>query len=299
MFRNFKEIERYITSNNLQKRIALACAHDEAALSALIDAKNKNVASGILIGDANKIRKILKAYDESENDYEIIDEPDETLAAELTITKIRNGEADIPMKGLMQTASFMRAILDKEKGLLPPGKLLSQATVFVWAEKSKIMFAADCAVNISPDANDKAKIVENTVELARAFGIDRPKVAVISAVEKVNEKIPSTVDAATLKSMEWIDCVVDGPFALDIALDEEAALHKGVSSLVAGRSDILLMPELCAGNVLHKAIHFFAHFETAGALCGTEMPVIMTSRTDSPVTKYDSILTAILQCHGN
>lgn len=296
MFRSFKEVEEYIINNDLQKRIALACAHDEPALSALIDARRKNVANGLLIGDAAKIREILAQYGESEDDYEIINEPEETAAAALTVAKVRNGEADIPMKGLMQTASFMRAILNKETGLLPPGKVLSQATVFVWPEKDRLMFAADCAVNIAPDAAGKAKILENTVALAKVFGIDRPKAAVISAVEKVNEKIPSTVDAAEIKAMDWADCDVDGPFALDIALDEEAASHKGVLSPVAGKADILLMPDLCAGNVLHKALHFFAHFETAGALCGTEMPVIMTSRTDTPVTKYDSILTAILQC---
>lgn len=296
MFRNFQEVEEYILQNGLQKTIALAGAHDEPALSALIEARRKNVASGLLIGDADKVREILAAYGESEADYQIIDEPDEKEAAAMAVRMVREGKADIPMKGLMQTASFMRAILNKETGLLPPGKILSQATIFIWPERDKIMFAADCAVNITPDAETKARILENTVALAGVFGIEQPKAAMISAVEKVNEKIPSTVDAAAVKEMGWNTCEVDGPFALDIALDAEAAHHKGVDSPVAGNADILIMPDLCAGNVLHKALHFFAHFETAGALCGTDIPVIMTSRTDTPVTKYDSILTAILQC---
>lgn len=157
------------------------------------------------------------------------------------------------------------------------------------------MFAADCAVNIAPGLQEKVSIVKNTVELAHFFGIKKPKVAVLSAVEKVNDKIPSTVDADALAKMSWEDCIVEGPFALDNAIDVESAKHKGVTGDVAGHADILLMPDLCAGNIFHKSLHFYAHTATSGALCGTEMPVIMTSRTDSPATKYYSILTAILQ----
>ena len=299
MFRSFREVEEYVLKNGINKTIALAGAHDEPALSAVIEAKKKGVVNGLLIGDEVQIRELLAKYGEPESDYEIIHEPDEREAAALAVAKVREGAGDIPMKGLMQTASFMRAILNKETGLLPPGKVLSQCTVFVWPEKDRILFAADCAVNIAPDAEGKIKILENTIALANVFGFDRPKAAVISAVEKVNEKIPSTVDAVTIKEKGWDNCDVAGPYALDIALDEEAAAHKGVTGPVAGKADILLMPDLCTGNVFHKSMHFFAHFETAGALCGTEIPVVMTSRTDSPVTKYDSILTAILQCGTN
>ena len=296
MFHSFKEVEEHIVVNGICKMIALAGAHDEPALSALIEAKRKGVVKGILIGDAAGIREILAKYEEPEADYEIIDEPDEKAAAALAVAKVKDGSADIPMKGLMQTASFMRAILNKETGLLPPGQILNQSTVLVWPEKNRIMFAADCAVNIAPSLEDKKKILRNEVDLAHAFGIDMPKVAVISALEKVNEKIPSTVEAAALRDMKWEKCVVEGPFALDIAVDAESAKHKGVDSQVAGDADILIMPDLCAGNVFHKTLHFFAHLETAGALCGTEMPVVMTSRTDSPEAKYNSILTAIVQC---
>lgn len=195
----------------------------------------------------------------------------------------------------MQTSTFMRAILNKETGILPEGKILSQCTVFEYPDQNRIMFAADCAVNIAPGLQEKVSITRNTVELAHFFGFERPKVAVLSAVEKVNEKIPSTVDADALSKMMWEDCVVEGPFALDNAIDPEAAKHKGVSGEVAGKADILLMPDLCAENIFHKSLHFYAHTVTSGALCGTEIPVIMTSRTDSPSTKYYSILTAILQ----
>ena len=296
MFHSFKEVEEHILKNGICKTIALAGAHDEPALSALIEAKKKGVVKGILIGEVAGIREILAKYGESETDYEIIDEPDEKAAAALAVAKVKEGTADIPMKGLMQTSSFMRAILNKQTGLLPPGQILNQSTVLEWPEKNRIMFAADCAVNINPGVEDKKKILKNEVDLAHAFGIDMPKVAIVSALEKVNEKIPSTVHAAELKAAVYEKCVVDGPFALDIAVDEESAKHKGVESEVAGQADILIMPDLCSGNIFHKSLHFFAHLETAGALCGTEMPVVMTSRTDSPSAKYNSILTAIVQC---
>lgn len=296
LLHSFDEAEKYILNNGICKTIALAGAHDEPALSALIEAKRKGIVKGILIGEVDGIREILSKYEESEEDYEIIEEPDERASAALAVAKVKNGLADIPMKGLMQTSSFMRAILNKETGLLPPGQILNQSTVLEWPEKNRLLFAADCAVNIAPDVEDKKKILRNEVDLAHAFGIEYPKVAVVSALEKVNEKIPSTVDAAKLKAEKWEKCIVDGPFALDIAVDEESAEHKGIESAVTGKADILIMPDLCAGNIFHKTLHFFAHLKTAGALCGTDMPVVMTSRTDSPASKYNSILTAIVQC---
>lgn len=295
MFRSYQDVEEYILNRKIRKRFALAGAHDEPALSALIEAKRKGVATGLLIGEEEGIRNILKKYQEPEEDYEILHEPQEKEAAALAVAKVKEGVADIPMKGLMQTASFMRAILNKETGILPQGKVLSQCTVFEYPDQQRFMFAADCAVNIVPGVEDKAKILENTVELAQCFGIEKPRCAILSALEKVNEKIPSTVDAAELKSKDWENCIVGGPYALDIAVDEESAEHKGIRDEVSGKADILLMPDLCAGNIFHKSLHFFAHYATAGALCGTDIPVVMTSRTDSPKTKYYSVLTAILQ----
>ena len=296
MFHSYKEVEAHILKNGICKRIALAGAHDEPALSAVIEAKRKGVVAAALIGDEPQIIEILKQYDEPARDYEIIHEPDEKLSAAMAVAMVKTGEADIPMKGLMQTSSFMRAILNKETGLLPPGQILNQCTVFTYPDQNRMMFAADCAVNIMPSVEDKAKILKNVIKLAGSFGIERPKVAVISALEKVNPKIPSTVEAAEIVAMPWEDCDIGGPYALDIAVDPVSAAHKSVADNVSGRADILLMPELCAGNIFHKTLHFFAHLETAGALCGTDMPVVMTSRTDSPATKYYSILTAIVQC---
>lgn len=295
MFNSFAEVEKHILENGIVKKIALCGAHDEPALSAVVEAKRKGVVTAALIGEDKEIRRLLAALGENAADYEIINEPDEVFAARLAVEMVRNGKADIPMKGLMQTSSYMRAILDKENGLLPEGHILSECTPFEYPDKGGMMFVTDCAVNIAPDLEAKVKIIKNAVKLANAFGIEKPRVACLSALEKVNPKISSTVEADALSKMEWEDCAVEGPFALDNAVSEEAAKHKGIASEVAGKADILLCSCLDMGNVIHKSLSFFAHLNTAGALCGTNIPIIMTSRTDSPETKYNSILTAVLQ----
>ena len=295
MFRTFAEIEAHILSQKLVKRIALCGAHDEPALEAVVKAHTAGVAEGILIGDKPQVEEILKKLGANPGDYNIIHEPDETASAKLAIAMVRSGKADFPMKGLMQTSSYMRAILDKETGILPQGKIISMCTAFEYPDQQRLMVVTDCAVNITPDVAAKVQLIENAVAFTKALGIEMPKVAALSALEKVNPKIISTVEAAELAKMDWKDCIVEGPFALDNAVSEEAAQHKGIDSKVAGRADILLCSDLCMGNVIHKSIHYFAHLKMAGAICGTRYPVIMSSRTDSPDTKYNSILTAILQ----
>lgn len=295
-FNTFDELEQYILENKIVKRVALCGAHDESALSALVRAKQKGVVVGILIGNEQEIVRILKEMGEDPSAYTIVNETDELEAAKLAVAYTKEGKADIPMKGLMQTSSYMRAILNKETGILPTGKLLSECTVFEYPNAGRMMFVTDCAVNIMPTQEEKIKIIENAAELARKFGIEQVKVAAMSALEKVNPKIPSTVEAAELAKLTWSEgTIVEGPFALDNAVDMDAARHKGIESAVAGRADVLAMPDLCSANLLHKGLHFFAHVKTAGALCGTEYPVILTSRTDSLHTKYNSILTAVLQ----
>ncbi len=296
LFHNFAEVEKYILENNKVKKIALCGSEDKPALEAIVDAKNKGVITAVLIGDAEKTSAILTELGENPADYEIIHEPEETASAKLAIKMVKEGKADIPMKGLMQSSSYLRAVLDKENGILPEGKILSQCTVFEFPEQNRMLFAGDCAMNITPDVKAKVEIIKNCVDLAKAFGVEDVKVAALSALEKVNPKMQSSVEADELAKMDWEGiCTVEGPFALDNAVDLEAALHKGVEGKVAGRADILLMSDLNMGNVFHKTIHFFAHARMAGTLCGTKYPVIFTSRTDSPEGKYNAILAAILQ----
>ncbi len=299
MYKSFAEIEKTILAKGIKKRVVLACAHDEDALSAVVNARRKGVVEATLVGRAGEIKALLSAMGESPASYGILENEGERESAGKAVALVRNGEADIPMKGMMQTANFMRAILDKEHGLLPAGALLSQATVAEYRQQERFLVISDCAVNIAPSLAEKKKIIANAVLLANKLGCDKPQVACVAPVEVENPKIQSTVDAAELKKAwqagEMPGCVVDGPFALDNAVSKEAAAHKGVCSPVAGVAEVLLMPDLNTGNALTKSLTYFANLPSAGTLNGTLCPVVMTSRTDSPQNKYYSILVAILQ----
>ena len=299
MFHNFKELEEYILDQGIKKRLALANAHDEDALEAVVMAVRKGVIDATLIGVSDKITEILDKLGEDSLRYEIIDCRNEKSAGQMACQMVKDQKADMPMKGLMQTATFMRCILDKEKyGFVPDGSLLSQATVMEY--ENRLMIVTDCAVNVSPDYNDKVKLIKNAVRLAGKLRIDFPKVAVVAPVETVNPKMPATVDAALLSKAaergQIKGCIIDGPLGMDNAISEDAARHKGINSPVAGHPDIILMPDLCAGNIFTKTIYYFAHLISAGTLTGTSCPVVMTSRTDSPEDKYNSILIAVMQC---
>lgn len=297
LYKSFADIESAVLAaveeRGCKTRIALACAQDPDGLAAVIDARRRGVVEATLIGDVESIRRQLAEAGEDEATYELIACDDELESAQLAVSLVRKGEADIPMKGLMMTANFMRAILDKEKGLLPAGKLLSQATVLEWPARDKLMVISDCAVNISPDLEQKAKITRNAIDLAHVLGYERPNVGVLSALEVVKEKIPSTVDARAIAEMEWPDACVGGPFALDNAVVPEAAALKGVTHPAAGKCDVLIVPDLPSGNIFTKSLTFFAELKSAGSLNGTTSPVVMTSRTDTPEDKYYSILVAI------
>ncbi len=295
MFRNFTEIENYVLSNKIKKVVALANAQDEYALSALVYAHKKGIVDAVLIGDVHKIKELLIKFGENPLDYEYISSDDEKKSAELAVSLVKEKQADIPMKGLMMTSSFMRAILDKEKGLIEEDHLLSQASVIENKNENRFMVFTDCAVNISPDVNAKIKITQNAIGIMKKLGVDIPKIAVLSALEKVNPKILSTVEASEVaQSEEFVNKYpIIGPVAMDIALSKKAAEHKGIYNEVCGQADIFVMPDLDSGNICTKSLVFLSHIEMAGVLIGTKTPVIMTSRTDSVRDKYLSILLAV------
>ncbi len=293
MYRSFDEMESAVLACGERKRLVLAGSQDAPALEAVVEARRRGVVDAVLVGDADATRALLAGFGDDASNYEFVPCGDERECARTAVRMVHEGEADIPMKGLMQTASYMRAILDREQGFVPEGALLSQATVLEWTAENRMLVISDCAVNISPDLAAKAKICENAVELAHQLGIERPRVAALSAVEVVKSSIPSTEDAAALAAMPWKGCVVGGPFALDIAINEDAARHKGVDHPAAGHADVLIVPDLCSGNIFTKSLTFFARLRSAGSLCGTTSPVVMTSRTDTPEDKYLSILTAV------
>lgn len=301
MFRTFKEIEEHILARGAKTTIALAGSQDEETLSALVTARRKGIAHGILIGDAAKTRELLAKFGESESNYEILEEAPGRPSSHRACSLVKNGTADMPMKGMMPTADFMREVLNEEFGFFSKEKkgLLSQATVLEVPDTNRLMVISDCAVNVAPDYNDKLKILVNAVGLAHTLGYECPKVAVVTPLETVNPNIPSTVDAALLSKAaqrgQITGCIVDGPLALDNAVSPVAAQEKNIQSEVAGQADVLIMPDLAAGNIFTKSLHYFAHLKQTGSLLGTYTPVVMTSRTETAEGKYHSILIGILQ----
>ena len=294
MFRNFNEIEEYVLKSGIKKKIALAAAHDGPALSAVVEAKRKGVAEGVLIGKEAEIREMLKEMGESEEDYKIVDCPDDDEAAKKAVGFIHTGEADLLMKGILQTSTFAKAILNKETGLMAGG-LLSYTAIFHFDEENRFVLFTDPAVNVAPNKEQKIEILKNALPLAKALGIENPKVAMISAVEKVSPKVQSTVDAAEIAAEEIPGCIVEGPLAFDGAISKKCAEHKGIKGEVAGSADILVMPNICSGNVFYKTLTCVHGSRVAGGFCGASVPVIVTSRGDDPETKYYSVLLSVLQ----
>lgn len=282
----------YIVSNRPKKTIAVAQAADNDILQVADIAKRKNIADFIFVGNKETITKMIEEADYDLKDVEIIEADNDALCATKAVELVRKGMADMPMKGLLATATFMKAVLDKEKGLRSD-KLISQITVTDNISGTGLNFITDCAMNISPDLNAKKDILQNAVYFAKKIGYECPKVAVLTAVEVVNQAMPETLDAATLSKMndrgQIKGCIVDGPFALDNAISVESAMHKGIKGVVAGNADILLVSDIRMGNVLHKAITYYAKKRIGSVIIGTTVPLVMTSRSDSVEDKLISI----------
>lgn len=299
MFRSFAEIEEHILTSGIKKKLVLAAAQDEDALSSVVQAKNVGIISAILIGKSEIITKILEDLGENPNQWDIIEEDDEAVCAAKAVQMVAEKKADIPMKGLLQTGTFLKAVFDKKIGLLKDNVLVSQATVAEVDALDRFLVISDCAINISPTYEEKIKIINNAVKISKMLGVERPKVAILAPVETVNPAIPCTLEAAAIVKAadrgQIRDCIIDGPLALDNAISLEAAKHKGIKGEVAGYADILIMPDLAAGNIFTKALHYFAHLKTAGTILGPEVPVVMCSRTDTALDKYHAILMAVLQ----
>ncbi|WP_300522626.1 phosphate butyryltransferase [Aminiphilus sp.] len=279
------------------RKISVALAEDAEVMEAVEDARKNGIATAILVGNAVKIADVAAKLGIDLANYEVVDERgNENAVALKAVELVSSGSADILMKGMIKTANFLRGVLNKEKGLRS-GALISHVYIHQVEGYDRVFFICDPAFNMYPDLQAKVNILNNTVELAHAFGIASPKVAVLGAVEVVNPDMPCTLDAAALAQMsrrgQIKGCVVDGPFALDNAISVEAAKHKGIESEVAGNADILLVPDIEAGNMMAKAIVYFARNKTAGLVLGAKAPVVLTSRTDTAETKLLSIASAV------
>jgi phosphate butyryltransferase len=279
------------------KRVAVAAAHDDAVLEAVKDAKGQGIAEFVLVGDSVRIKELAAAIGLSLDGCEVVHEPDDRKAAYLSVTLVSSGKADILMKGLLNTADLLRAVLDKEVGLRT-GRVLSHIYVYELPQMDRLLLLTDAAVNIAPTLKEKADIIQNSVIVANSLGINPAKVAVLAAVETVNPNMPVTIDAAALAKMaerrQIKGAIIDGPLAFDNAVSVEAARHKGIDSPVAGLADILMVPDIEAGNMLAKSLNFFAGGRIGGVVLGTTKPVVLTSRADTHETKLLSIALSTL-----
>ncbi len=281
-----------------RKVISVAAAQDSNVLEAVAGAKKLGIADAVLFGDIDEIREAAKEVDINLDEFEIVDVKDRTEAAREAVKLVHDKKADMYMKGIVDTKTVLKCVLDKEIGLRT-GQLLSHVGVFEVEELDRLLFVTDAAFNTYPELDEKRQILENAVLVAQACGIECPKVAPIAAVEVLNPKMPATVDAAELTRMneEGIikNCIVDGPLAFDLAISREAAEHKGtLNRKIAGDADIILVPAIEVGNVLYKALGHIADSESGALLVGTAAPVVLTSRSDSYETKLNSIALAAM-----
>ena len=279
------------------KKLAVAVAQDEPVLEAVKEAKEKGIADAILVGNREEIALIAKKIDMDLDKFEIINVDDNKKAVLHAVELVSTGRADMVMKGLIDTATFLRSVLNKEVGLRT-GKLMSHVSVFEIEGIDRLILLTDAAFNTYPELKDKVQMINNAVKVAHSCGISEPKVAPICAVEVVNPNMPATIDAALLSKMndrgQIKNCIVDGPLALDNAISLEAAEHKGISGPVAGKADILLLPNIETANVMYKTLTYTSKSRNGGILVGTSAPVILTSRSDSFETKVNSIALAAL-----
>ncbi len=297
MSKGFDELLAKISECSM-KKVSVANAQDDAVLEAVRAAKDKNIADAILVGDEDKIKEIAASKNIDVSDFEIIDVKDMIEAARTAVSLVHDGKADMYMKGLIDTKDFLRSVLDKEVGLRT-GNPLSHVAVFEVEGYDRLLFLSDVAFIPYPTLEDKVGIIKNTVEVAQACGIACPKVAPVAAVEVVNPKMPVTVEAAELTKMneegKIEGCIVDGPLSLDLAIDPEAARHKGATGRkIVGDADVILFPDIHAGNLVYKCLVHTANVKNGCILTGTKAPVILTSRSDEFETKVNSIALAAI-----
>lgn len=279
-----------------RKKVSVAVAQDAPILEAVKAAKEKGIADAILVGDEAKIREVAAGLNMDLSDYEIINEPDDIEASLKAVQLVHDKKADMYMKGLLSTKDFLKSVLNKEVGLRN-GKPLSHVCVFEIPGIDRLLYLTDVAFMTYPSLEEKKSIIENSVAVAHACGIPCPKVAPLAAVEVVNPKMPATVDAAELTKMneagEITGCVVDGPLSMDLAIEPEAAVHKGATDRkIVGDADILLFPDIHAGNLVYKTLVHTTACKNGCIITGTDAPVILTSRSDTFEVKLNSIALA-------
>ncbi|MCL2286222.1 MAG: bifunctional enoyl-CoA hydratase/phosphate acetyltransferase [Firmicutes bacterium] len=280
-------------ANRGKSIVSVAACADLHVLEACVHAFEKGLAGFILVGDKIKTQKIAGEAGLNISGFEMIDEPDDLLACKKAVALVADGTATALMKGLIDTSVIMRAALDRETGIRTNRKL-SHIAAFELPTYHKLLFLTDAAINIAPTIEDKTQIIENAVEALNNMGIVAPKTALLAAKEKVDEKMPATLEWAEIVKMQLPNCITDGPLALDNAISKEACEIKGIDSPVGGDADLLVAPDIEAGNVLYKALAFLANARCGGVVLGAKRPIVLTSRADSADSKLISIALSVL-----
>jgi phosphate butyryltransferase len=281
-----------------KKRLVAAYAMDDHTICAVNDAVDNGLIDATLIGDPARIPEICKEEKIDINKFKIVEEKDDVKAAALACDLINRGEGDILMKGLLPTDKYMRAILNKERGLCPPNVTLAHVAVIQNPAYHKLLVASDCAIIPLPDLKQKQTILKYVTTVSKALGVKTPKVALVTATEQMSAGIPACVDAAIISKMaergQIKGCLVEGPISLDLACDAETAQIKGMNSPVAGDADCLVFPNLEASNVFYKCCSKFNKSEIGAMLMGAKVPCVLSSRGDTSLTKLYSIALAAL-----
>lgn len=282
MFKNFDEMLAHVKGRR-SATVVIAGAHTESVLDAAILAKQQNLAESLLVGDKVKILALLEQLaPEYKNSFEIVDTGEDLVkAAKVSIQLVNEGKANIILKGKSDSGMVMRAALDKEKGLRMADVI---SDVLAYEHPSGIKLMSDGGVNLAPELNEKIAIVKNAVQVAHSFGSPNPKVALLTAVEIVNPKMQATVDAALIAKMnernQISGCIIEGPLAFDNAVDSEAARIKGIDSPVAGLAEVLIVPNIEAGNIFGKLLTYYCGYRVAHVVVGTKAPILIPSRAD-------------------
>jgi phosphate butyryltransferase len=279
------------------RTLAVAAAQDKEVLEAVTQAVSLGIVNAVLVGDKEKIESIASKENFCLENIKIVEEKDIKKAADKAVQLVSEGKAHFIMKGMLNTSDLLKAVLNKEAGL-KSSELLSHVMVYDVNTYHKLIILTDGGMVPYPELKDKVNIINNSLKVSKALGIDNPKIAPICAVETVNPSMQATVDASVLSQMnkrgQIKGCTIDGPLALDNAISKEAAEHKGIVSDVAGDADILLVPNIESGNFLGKALTYFAKAENAGVIVGAKCPVVLVSRADSSRSKLYSIALGAL-----
>jgi phosphate butyryltransferase len=294
IYRHLSEIFE-IARKQESGKLVVAAAGEVHVLQAVLNARSENIIEPILVGDSDIILSLAEREDLPMEDVSILHEKDPARACQVAVKLINDNEADILMKGMVNTADLLKAVLDKETGLRK-SELLSHAALFEVPGHPKLVTVTDAAMNVEPGTEEKVHIILNAVEIYHRLGVKEPRVAVLGPLETVNPKIRSTVEAGELKALHASGrisgCLLDGPLAMDNAVSLEAAAQKGIDGPVAGQADILLAPDLNSGNILYKTLIFMAQGVSAAVIMGARVPIVLTSRADSKQSKLMSIALA-------